>query len=271
MVSSACFLEPELLLLRPTPPPPRRPKGPELPPPLYEGSVRLLDWKYTARGGMSVDLGIRDGSPTEVHPFKGLACGKEHGQRLRLWIGPHLDGLDEDARASLVPNYLGEGILLRWADDSVSGMMIRAMIDAGPDGTDGRHPFEGFATGKKEGDLFHMAAWAVADDETLQHPARTRRKTPFHELSETAQANILCRDARFISFLVRVAPKLSGGPCPIDPAEDAVGFAAWTVRKHLGIESRAELSHETAAAGRARRAWHDLMRWYFESEEWRSR
>lgn len=233
--------------------------------------MRLLDWKYTARGGMSVDLGIRDGSPTEVHPFKGLACGKDHGQRLRLWIGPDLDGLDAEDRASITPHYVGEGILMRWSDDSVSGMMIRAMIDAGPDGAAGKHPFEGFATGRKEGDLFHLAAWGLADDETLQHPSKTRRKTPFHELSETTQANILCRDQRFISFLQRVALKLRGGPCPIDPARDAVGFAAWTVRAHLGIESRAELSHETAGAARARRAWQDLLRWYFESEEWRSR
>lgn len=232
--------------------------------------MRLLDWKHTARGGMSVDLVIRDGSPSEPHPFKGLSCGKEHGQRLRIWIGPHVDIPDDDAPAP-APYYSGEGILMRWADDSVSGMMIRTLIDEGPDGTGGKHPFEGFATGRKEGELLYVAAWAVADDESLQHPSRTRRRTPFHELSDTTQANILCRDARFASFLARVETELHGGPFAPRPEADPAGFAAMAVRRHLGIESRAVLSHETVEGARARRRWADLMRRYFESSEWHAR
>lgn len=258
------------------PPPPSAPSrsrpGPTsvLPPPLYEGGARLLDWKHTARGGMSVDLGVRDGSPTETHPFKGLSCGKEHGQRLRLWIGPYREAADESPRDSDAPYYKGEGILMRWSDDSVMGMMIRTLIDAGPDGTDGKHPFEGFSTGKKEGDLLHFAAWAVADDETLQHPLRTRRRTPFHELSDTAQTQILCRDARFVSFLARIEGEAASGVSPVRPESDPLAFASWTLKALLGVESRAVLGEETMEGARARRKWADLSRRYFESAEWRA-
>lgn len=255
-------------LLKP-PPPPRRlsaPQGPQVPPPLYRGSVRLLDWKHTARGGMSVDLGIRDGSPSEPHPFKGLACGKEHGQRLKVWIGPHSDDLGEDERAEITPHYAGEGILMRWSDDSVNGMMIRTLIDAGPDGTDGKHPFEGFSTGRKEGDLLHLVVWAVAEDESLQHPLRTRRRTPFHELSETKQAILLCRDARFVSFLARYEEHLVASPLDIRPETEPEAFAAEIVRQHLGIESRADLTSDTTEGKAARRKWKDLMRAYFDED-----
>jgi len=239
------------------------------PPPLYEGGVRLLDWKHTARGGMSVDLGVRDGSPTEIHPFKGLSCGKEHGQRLKLWIGPYRDPADADTPIGS-PFYTGEGILMRWSDDSVSGMMIRTLIDAGPDGTDGKHPFEGFSIGRKEGDLLHFMAWAVSDDESLQHPSRTRRRTPFHELSDTAQSQILCRDARFVSFLAKIEHEVRGEKSPVRPEEDPLAFASWTLKSLLGVETRAALSHETMEGKRARRIWADVMRRYFESAEWRS-
>lgn len=219
---------------------------------------------------MSVDLGVRDGSPTETHPFKGLACGKEHGQRLKLWIGPYSEGLDAEGGATSPPYYTGEGILMRWSDDSVSGMMIRTLIDGGPDGTDGKHPFEGFSTGRKEGDLLRFIAWAVADDESLQHPSRTRRRTPFHELSDTTQSQILCRDARFVSFLARIEGEVAGGVSPVRPEEDPLAFASWTLKALLGVDSRAVLGHETMEGARARRTWSEITKRYFDSAEWRA-
>lgn len=255
------------LHFRPVPPP--RPKAEtQLPPPLYEGGVRLHDWKHTARSGMSVDFGVRDASPVGPHPFKGLSCGREHGQRLRIWIGPGEDAEPGPEGGGEV-YFTGEAILLRWSDDSVSGMSIRLGIDGGPDGAAGKHPFEGLATGRKEGEALYLAAWAVADDESLQHPARTRRRTPFHELSATRQANILCRDQRFISFLART----EAGRCQQAPApeSDPEGFAAVTLRAVLGIDSRATLGHDNADGRRSRRAWEEVLRRYFESAEWSTR
>lgn len=231
------------------------------PPPVYDGSVRLLDWKNTARGGMTVDLGIRDTGPSDPHPFKGLRCGRDGGQRLRAWVGPHHDAYAEGAAPS--PHYEGEAVLMRWSDDSVAGMSVRLAIDDGPDGTAGKHPFEGFATGRKEGEGMHLVAWLLADDERLEHPSRVRRRTPFYELSETRQSQILCRDARFASFLALREEAGDFLRCSTRPEADPAGFAAEALKKWLGIDSRAVLGHDTAEGALARRKWAGILRSYF--------
>lgn len=233
------------------------------PPPIYRGGSRLIDWKNTARGGMTVDLGIRDIGPLDIHPFKGLNCGKEHGHRLRVIVREEdrAEVSEEDSQGAI---YAGEVILMRWGDDSLTGMMVRFLLDAGPDGANGKHPFEGMIAGRKEGEPLVFTAWVVGDDERTQHPARIRRKTPFYELNEIKQSQILCRDQRFISFLAKNEVDLIGGPVSSRPADAPIDFAAEVVRNYLGIASRAELGHDTAAARDARQRWRVLTSRYFQ-------
>jgi len=228
-------------------------------PPVYSGGARLLDWKNTARGGMTVDLGLRDAGPLALHPFKGMVCGKEYGQRMKMLAR------SRDALGNLTDIYSGEAILLRWSDDSVSGMAAKFLIDGGPDGSDGKHPFEGMIAGRKEGEPLELSTWAVADDERIQHPRHVRRRTPFSELNEVKQSQILCRDNRFISFLASRELDLVGTHVSPRPEEDPVEFAAVVVRRHLGIGTRAVLGHETVEAEAARRSWRILMNDYFRS------
>jgi hypothetical protein len=249
----------------PNPPaPPPEAEGHEGPPPVYRGSSRLLDWKNTARGGMTVDLSIRDAGPFGVHPFKGLVCGKESGQRLRVWATTPL-ALTEDGKDA-APVYSGEAILLRWSDDSLTGLSVKLLLDNGPDGTDGKHPFDGMVTGRKEGDALEMGVWAINDDETVQHPGQTRRRTPFHELNEVKQSQILCRDARFVSFLAARENVLCPEPVTPRPETDASGYAASVLYSHLGISSRSELNHETVDGELARRRWREVISEYFREQ-----
>lgn len=238
--------------------------SPHEPPPIYGGASRLIDWKNTARGGMTVDIGLRDVGPMDIHPFKGLTCGKDHGHRLRVIIrSMSLSGTGVDREAE--PIYAGEAILMRWGDDSLSGMMARLLLDAGPDGTDGKHPFEGMVAGRKEGEAIDAVVWVIGDDERAQHPARVRRRTPFYELNEIKQSQILCRDQRFVSYLAKNEHRLTGGEVQPRPSDNPSGFAAEAVRRHLGIESRSVLGHETAEAHQARTKWRLLLQHYFQS------
>lgn len=234
------------------------------PPPIYNGASRLIDWKNTARGGMTVDLGVRDVGPLDVHPFKGLPCGKEHGQRLRV-IVREPSVLGSHPVSDRTPIYAGEAILMRWGDDSLTGMSTRLLLDAGPDGTNGKHPFEGMIAGRKEGELLEVIFWVIGDDERTQHPARIRRRTPFYELNEIKQSQILCRDQKFISFLAKNETNLVCSAIHPRPADDPVSFAAEVVRQHLGIESRSVLGHDTSDAHRARQRWRALMSHYFQN------
>jgi len=247
-------------------PPEVNPAAPAVhePPPIYNGASRLIDWKNTARGGMTVDLGVRDVGPLDIHPFKGLPCGKEHGQRLRVIVREHA-APDVPPASDRQPIYAGEAILMRWADDSLTGMSTRLLLDAGPDGTNGKHPFEGMIAGRKEGEVLEAIFWVIGDDERAQHPARIRRRTPFYELNEIKQSQILCRDQKFISFLAKNEPRLGVGVVRPRPTEDPISFAAELVRQHLGIESRAVLGHDTSDAHRARQKWRVLMSQYFQN------
>lgn len=238
--------------------------GSTLPPSIYGGSVRLLNWSNTARTGMSVELGIRDISPQDVHPFKGMLCGKENGQRLKVWIGPGSDHLllKQNSEGAF---YKGDGLLMRWSDDSVNGMSIKMLIDGSIDGSDGKHPFDGFITGRKEGEILTFLAWAVADDESVQDPAFVRKKRPFAELSPVSQSQILCGDNRFISFLAKNEHTLLDSAVSIRPVDNPKFYATEFVKSYIGVESRAEMNHETPEGAMARRKWRDLLSYYNNS------
>lgn len=238
--------------------------GLSLPPSIYKGSVRLLNWSNTARSGMSVELGVRDIAPQDVHPFKGMLCGKENGQRLKVWIGPGSDHLllDQDSQGAF---YKGDSLLMRWSDDSVNGMSIKILIDGSIDGSDGKHPFDGFIAGRKEGEIMTFLSWAVSDDETIQDPAFVRKKRPFAELSPVSQSQILCSDNRFISFLAKNENTLLVAPVSIRPVDNPKLYATEFVKTYIGVESRAEMNHETPEGALARKKWRDLFSYYDKS------
>lgn len=229
-------------------------------PPLYSGLSRLNNWGETARSGMTVDLALRDVGPLAVHPFKGLSWGKENGQRFRLWVALRPD--DEVDPATLDPVYMGESILMFWGDTCSAGMHARFLLDAGPDGTAGLHPFKDFPHGPKEGQELLMAAWAVADDESTQHPRHVRRKTPFWELSEVKQSQILCRDARFVSYLAANESGLAGRMVSPRPDEDPLKFAETVVKTYLDVASRSVMNTDTAEGRFARERWRKLLEEY---------
>lgn len=252
------------------PRPPKPAAAIDTPPPIYGGSVILHDWKYTARTGMSVDLGIRDVSPKDIHPFKGLLTGKESGQRMKIWIGP---GMDEykitfEKEGAI---YKGEAILMRWSDDSSAGMTVKIVIDPGPDGTDGKHPLEGYPHGRREGQILTFVAWAMADDENLVDPSKTRKKTRFADLSDVKQANILCRDQIFLNFLVDNEDRLIGKQCEVRPEVDPVEFGSRVVRDYLCVESRSEMNKDTFDGAAARTRWRKLLQDYFNSHQYLTR
>lgn len=227
---------------------------------IYFGECRLLNWTTTAKGGMKSDLAILDCPADAVHPFKGLLCGKQNGQRLRVWFGE----LGDDS-GPLQINYQGEALLLRWSDDSVNGMNTQIMLDDGPDGVKGSHPFDGLPIGRVEGHRMKMAVWAINDDESIIDPRKVKRKVPFYQKPETTQAHILSRNARFISYVKRHEARLTRGQAiladiTIAPQE----YIAEALYAILGISSRSELGDENATAREARKRWSSLVGEYFD-------
>jgi hypothetical protein len=235
-------------------------------PPVYFGDLRLYTWSNSPKTGMTVKLGIIDRSFTDINPFKGLGIGKENGQRFRLWIAEPCE--DERAVADAAVVYKGEAVLSFWSDDP-TGMTVKFLLDDGPDGVSGKHPFDGYPIGTREGQTFQGACWALNDQERIQDPSRIKPKTPFFALKEVTQAQILCRDQKFISYLKDAEARLlDGDVSSVDVFADGPGFAADVVRRHLGIESRSELGDKTVAAERARMRWVRLRDDYMRQRDW---
>ena len=235
-------------------------------PPVYFGEMRLFAWNASARAGKSVKMGLLDRSFTELHPFKGLSCGKENGQRFKVWVGRRLDDDTPVEESEVV--YMGETILLFWSDDP-TGMTVKLLLDDGPDGIAGQqHPFDGLAADTRNGERLVGVFWALDDQEHLQHPRKLRRRTPFFAQPEVTQASLLCRDRRFISYLgANEVRLLDGEVSEIDVHADGPAFAANVVRRHLGVESRSELSLPTFAGERARMRWTRLRDDYMRQKD----
>lgn len=247
------------------PPPPDSAAAPTTPA-VYHGSLRLHSRGDTSRTGMTVKVEMLDLAFTDINPFKGMSAGKENGLRCRVWFARQEDVEAHDDISAVQPVYMGEAVLLNYQDDK-SGTTVTFLLDDGPDGVGEIHPFRRLATGVKDGERLHGAFWAISDQETLQHPAHVRRnKTPFHAMSPTKQANILCRNPRFISFLkANEAYYLDGGFSEVDVHDDGPAFAADVLRRHLGIKSRSELKDETVSGERARTRWERVLLEYDRS------
>lgn len=211
-----------------------------------------------------MDLILKDCGLMDVHPFKGMGCGKENGQRFRVYVA--LGETGDDLAHQI---YAGEAILMKWSDDSINGSSARFMIDGGPDGANGRHPCDGLHHGRREGEPLIFSAWAIADNELPQDPGKVRRRTPFFEMNEVKQAGVLCRDERFATFLAGIeAELLVGEVVSPRPEENHSEYAAAVVRSCLDISSRAELSHETVKGERSREKWSRLVNRYMDHMNW---
>lgn len=236
------------------------------PPPVYAGEALLLNWAHSAKQGMTVTICLNSVHDLASHPFKGMRHGPS-GQRLRFAVmQPEADGASEGTEQVGRPIYDGEGMLLRWADDCDVGMMVRFLIDKGPDGTRGLHPFDGLHSGRKDGERLVIAVWAVSEDERILDPRHLSRRRPFHTLDATQQAQILCRDARFSAWTRSNIAQLlddAGLRFGLD-ALSGYEFASEVVRRYCGVRSRAELKCDTSAGERARGRLRQLMRGYDE-------
>ena len=233
--------------------------------PTYDGPGRLLDWKHSAKDGMTVDIAVTLPGPLGGHPFRGMPAGKERGQR--FYVAANM-ARQVDATSSILV-HKGEALLLRWSENDTSGMMVRFQLDDGPDGVSGRHPFFGLSIGRMTGEALEVVAWGVADDEQGLPPSRLRQRTPFHTLTEVQQSNILCRDARFRSFLTEnlalLVPdeRVRAGLHTLH--DDPEKFAAAVIRAALGVGSRSVMNRNGPAAQAAIEKWRSMLLRY---EEW---
>lgn len=230
-------------------------------PATYAGSARLLDWGQTARDGMTVAFHL--GLPTAAgqHPFRGIQTGKESGQRFRIVVT-----LPTEDHSEAVIVHTGEAILAKWAESDRAGMMVRFLLDDGPDGEQGRHPFFGLPVGRSQGESLDLRAYAIADDESVVAPSSIRRRTPFDQLTEVQQSNILARDVRFQGYLAQVI-STSFPPGPERRAVEELRsnpsqFASVAVRLILGVPSRSIMNQEGPEALRARTKWRSLLSGY---------
>lgn len=244
------------------------PDPPASPPPVYAGDALLLNWAHSAQQGMTVTFCLSSVHDLASHPFKGMRHGPS-GQRLRFAVvqpDADADGGAGETGGGGRPVYDGEGMLLRWADDCDVGMMVRFLIDKGPDGTRGLHPFDGLHSGRKDGERLVVAVWAVSDDERVLDPRHLSRRRPFHTLDATQQAQILCRDARFSEWTRTNIARLLDDPGLRFGLDGLTGyeFASEAVRRYCGVRSRAELKCDTSAGERARGRLRQLMRAYDE-------
>ena len=239
--------------------------------PIYHGSVQMLNWSETAKRGLVITLHLQDVPESEVHPFKGLGCGPQDGQRLVLVVQSYGAGDSGSLELVPLPIYQGESQLMRWADDYLNGVSVALRLDTAKDGTDGRNPFEAFAAGRREGDRFMATAWALSDTDEVLAANKAKKKRPFHTLSEVQQSQILCRDIRFQGFLRENAQKLIGSEAllaELPPADrDQKTYAEAVVRLYCQIESRAKFSEPTVEGEQARQRWRALLG-FFEADKY---
>ena len=240
-------------------------------PPVYGGGARLVNWANTARSGMTVELALRDVGPREVNPFKGLRFGKSNGQRFRTWIGPYSEALEIAGLAEVESVYSGETQLDYYGDTCTKGVTVKVMLDSGPDGVRGKHPFEGMPIGNIEGADLFVGFWAIDDDESIIPKKAARKSTPFYRLSEVRQSNLVVNDEEFVNFLAARLDRLVTNPPDIALEDNPKAWAEQVVRSYLGVASRGIMNDETLEGVEARKRWKVLMAEYHQSDEFNTR
>jgi len=229
-------------------------------PALYDGGCRLLRWRHDAADGMTVDLQLTLPGVAGSHPFRGIPTGKETGQRMQVRVS-----LPSDRPGIALPVHEGEVLLLAWAESDRAGMMVRLLLDDGPDGEQGRHPFFGLAIGRR-GEPLEMRAVAIAEDETVVGPSKIRERTPFHQKTEVQQSHILCREPRFQGFLLDNLDRLLRDEATRQAlrgmADRPKDFADAAVRACLGVTTRSVMNQDGESAAKARLRWRKLLGLY---------
>lgn len=235
--------------------------------PSYDGPCRLLDWSQSARFGMTVDIKLVHPGPLGGHPLRGMEWGRERGQRFRIAVSMPRQH-DGDSPPIV---HAGEALLLKWSEDGANGMMARLLLDDGPDGVQGRHPFFGLSVGNTKGDPLEATLWAITENEMPISPSKVKKRTPFHQLSEVQQSGILCRQKDFQTFLTdrlsRLVTDDSRRESLVVLLDNPEQFALAAVREILGVPTRAVMNKDGTASQNARVRWHKLrdefddMRW----------
>ncbi|WP_020038395.1 hypothetical protein [Salipiger mucosus] len=240
-------------------------------PPCYVGHVKLLRWGHTSSSGMSFTLELLDADQDESHPFKGLRAArgtKTEGQRLRIFVC-HPEHLSQTPGEEV---YAGESLLIWWAEDCAEGMKVTLRLDEGPDGAGPVHPCDGMAHGKKNGEILSLVVWPLNDEDQPDAPSARKKRRSFDDLSPTAQSHILCNDERFGHWLARREERFVQDPiCRADLGHlrgvDAKSYAEHVLKIWCGIESRAELTHDTDRGRHARDRWSMMLSAY-QDERW---
>lgn len=241
-------------------------------PPVYVGGARLVNWSNSARGGMTIEVALRDVGPREVNPFKGLKFGKENGQRFKTWVGPYSELIEITSLPELESVYAGETLLMYYGDTCTKGVTVKVLLDGGPDGVNGKHPFDGMDIGNVEGMDLYVSFWAINDDETLIHKKSAVKRTPFHQLSEVRQANTVVRDEEFVNFLSARLGRLLGSVRPTIKLEDGPSkWAAEVIRLYLGVGSKSVMNEDNLEGLEARKRWHVMISEYYQSDEFNQR
>jgi hypothetical protein len=203
------------------------------------------------------------------NPFKGQKYGRSGGQRLRVWIGPYYEWLELSGLETVEAIYKGEAMLDDYGDTARKGQYVKIVLDEGPDGTKGVHPFQTHDVDKVTGEQMMASFWAIDDDESVIEPTRVEKRDPFFLMNEVKQANTVVRDPEFASFLFKRQHLLVGdADVGVEIAENPRKYAEAMTRLYLGVKSRSEMNGEDLNGLRARKRWAVLRNEYLASPEY---
>jgi len=239
--------------------------------PTYAGNVRLLRWGNTSSAGMTVSFELLNVDENDQHPFKGLRAArstKTEGQRLSIVLSyPKNNAFHPDCNV-----YLGEALLLWWAEDCSEGMKLTLKLREGPDGVSGVHPCDGMISGRKSGEILSLVSWSIDDQDLPEEPPQNvRKKKKFSEMSPTTQSHILCRDNRFYNWLSDNINNFIDDEVvrnDIISLESSEKFCEHIIKYYCNINSRADFNLSEDEGQYARERWKNIINLY-EIERWK--
>jgi hypothetical protein len=241
-------------------------------PPVYLGGARLLNWANTASSGMTVEIMLKDVGPREVNPFKGLKYGKGSGQRFKTWVGPYNDLAEISLIEELESVYFGESQLSYYGDTCNKGVTVKVLLDSGPDGVNGQHPFEGMQIGAMEGADLYVRFIAIDDQEQPISKKHAPKNSLLHRQSEVRQAHTFSRDEEFVNFLYARLGRLIGEARPqTELVDNPREWALEVVKLYLGVEHLRVMNGEEVDGIEPRKKWKALASEYMQSSEYHTR
>lgn len=155
------------------------------------------------------------------------------------------------------PTYQGDMMLLRWGDNSTTGMTVTLVLNGIEEGH--LHPFKGLGTGK-QGQKF-VAVLVPVDDEgqalgKIIDVVPEKPKRRWHEMSRAQRAGMLCADSKFLIWISEAPENRAAWKttCLASKEHSAVDVAAEMIRSLCGVQSRSEFDTDEEAGNR----WDDL-------------